>query len=133
MSYKTFKEVHISTRTVARWFKCVLELSGNDSRVFRAHSYRTASASAAFDKECSLKHILITANLKSYKNFWKFSLDIQLVKQPWVTQKQSLQFKYNLNVIMFSNVLCTELCSQTVNKFVVFSFLAFNAMYTCES
>lgn len=70
VSYKTYKPV--STSTIARWLKSVLELSGIDSNVFKAHSYRSASTSAAFSKGCSLKTILETADWKSDKNFRKF-------------------------------------------------------------
>ena len=47
VSYVTYKEV--SNSTVARWLKCVLELSGINTETFKAHSFRAASVSAAFN------------------------------------------------------------------------------------
>ena len=70
ISYLTSKKV--STSTVARWLKCVLQLSGINTDTFKAHSYRAASVSAAFNKGCRLKTILDTADWSSDKNFKKF-------------------------------------------------------------
>lgn len=70
ISYVTFKAV--SSSTVARWLKSVLELSGINTDTFKAHSYRAASVSAAYSKGCSLKTILDTADWSSDKNFRKF-------------------------------------------------------------
>lgn len=61
----------VSTSTIARWLKTVLELAGIDVGLFKAHSYRSASVSAAFGK-CTLKNILDAADWKSDKNFYKF-------------------------------------------------------------
>jgi site-specific recombinase XerD len=68
----------VSTSTIARWLKCVLQLAGIDSHTFKAHSYRSASTSAAFIKGCSLKHILSTADWSSDKTFRKFYLSCPL-------------------------------------------------------
>ena len=70
VSYVTFKPV--TTSTIARWLRCVLELSGIDTDVFKAHSYRGASVSAAYSKGCSLKCILKTADWSSDKQFKKY-------------------------------------------------------------
>ena len=70
VSYVTFKEV--STSTVARWLKSILELSGINTEIFKAHSYRAASVSAAYNKGCSLKTVLDTADWSSDTNFRKF-------------------------------------------------------------
>ena len=67
VSYITFKDV--TTSTVARWLRCVLDLSGINTDKFKAHSYRGASVSAAYKKGCSLKNILDTADWKSDKHF----------------------------------------------------------------
>ena len=66
VSYVTFKNV--TTSTVARWLKTVLEFSGVDTSVFKAYSFRGASVSAAYNKEYSLKDILTTADWSSEKN-----------------------------------------------------------------
>ena len=70
VSYVTYDKV--TTSTVARWLKLVLNLSRIDSDKFKAHSYRSASASAAVNRGCSLKKILDTADWASEKNFRKF-------------------------------------------------------------
>ncbi|WAR05308.1 hypothetical protein MAR_020677 [Mya arenaria] len=70
ISYVTFKKV--TTSTIARWLKLTLSLAGIDTEVFKAHSFRGAATSAAFNRGCSLKSILKTANWKSDKNFRKF-------------------------------------------------------------
>ncbi|WAR20010.1 LOW QUALITY PROTEIN: hypothetical protein MAR_001848 [Mya arenaria] len=70
ISYVTFKKV--TTSTIARWLKLTLSLAGIDTAVFKAHSFRGAATSAAFNRGCSLKPILKTANWKSDKNFRKF-------------------------------------------------------------
>ena len=69
VSYVTYDV--ISTSTIARWLKTVLDFAGIDVRLFKAHSFRSASVSAAFQR-CSLKSILDTADWKSDKTFYKF-------------------------------------------------------------
>lgn len=70
VSFKTYKAV--TTSTIARWLRVVLELSGIDVSTFKAHSYRAASVSAAFSNGCTLKSILDTADWRSDKTFKKF-------------------------------------------------------------
>lgn len=72
VSYCTYNAV--TTSTMARWLKEVLQLSGIDVSVFKAHSYRGAAASAAFSRGCSVKEILKTGDWTSAKNFEKFYL-----------------------------------------------------------
>ncbi|WAQ99027.1 hypothetical protein MAR_023400 [Mya arenaria] len=79
ISYVTFKKV--TTSTIARWLKLTLSLAGIDMEVFKAHSFRGAATSAAFNRGCSLKSILKTANWKSDKNFRKFYYRQSLRKQ----------------------------------------------------
>ena len=62
----------VTTCTIARWLKTVLSLSGVDTSVFTAHSFRGASTSAAISKGCSLQRVLETADWSSDKNFRKF-------------------------------------------------------------
>ena len=61
ISYVTFKAV--TSSTVARWLKTVLDLSGIDTKVFKVHSYRGASASAALSGGCSLQKIFKNCRL----------------------------------------------------------------------
>ena len=72
ISYVSYKSV--CTKTVARWLKEVLSNSGIDTGVFKAHSFRGAAASAAFNRGCSLQQILKTGDWSSVKNFKKFYL-----------------------------------------------------------
>lgn len=72
VSYVSYKSV--STKTVARWLKEVLETSGIDTSVFKAHSFRGAAASAAFSRGCSLSEILKTGDWSSVRNFKKYYL-----------------------------------------------------------
>ena len=62
----------VTSSTIARWLKTVLELSGIDVSVFKSHSYRSASVSAAYNKGCSMSSILKAADWRSDKNFYKF-------------------------------------------------------------
>ena len=68
MSFCSFNAV--GTSTVARWLKTVLHLSGIDTSVFKAHSFRGASASAAFNKACSVQQILKTGDWSSVRKFF---------------------------------------------------------------
>lgn len=70
ISYKTLKAV--STSTIARWLKEVLYLSGVDTSIFKAHSYRSASTSTAYSRGISLSDILSTANWTNARTFYKF-------------------------------------------------------------
>ena len=70
ISFSNLKAV--TTSTVARWLKAVLNLAGIDTNVFKAHSYRNASVSMAVRRGCSLQQVLKTADWKSAGNFRKF-------------------------------------------------------------
>ncbi|CAC5410794.1 unnamed protein product [Mytilus coruscus] len=60
VSFKTLKAV--TSCSIARWLKVVLINSGIDISKFKAHSYRSASSSAALNAGMSLNDILKTAN-----------------------------------------------------------------------
>lgn len=70
ISFKTFKK--ITTSTIARWLRIVLQDSGIDTSVFKGHSYRSASTSAASRAGLSLDTIIKTANWSSAKTFEKY-------------------------------------------------------------
>lgn len=72
VSYCSYNSV--TSSTIARWLKEVLELSGVDVSVFKAHSFRGAAVSAAFNRGCSVSEILKTADWTSVKNFKKYYL-----------------------------------------------------------
>lgn len=70
ISFKTFKD--ISTSTVARWLKEILRRSGINESIFSAHSFRSASTSAAFAGGVKLSEILETANWANAKTFYTY-------------------------------------------------------------
>lgn len=70
VSYVTYEQV--TTSTIARWLKTVLDLAGIDTTLFKAHSFRSAAVSAASHRGCSLANVLNTADWKSAGNFYKF-------------------------------------------------------------
>lgn len=70
ISYVTYCKV--TSSTLSRWLKTVLLKADINIDVFKGHSFRGASTSAAFASGCSLKDILATANWSSAKTFYKF-------------------------------------------------------------
>lgn len=72
ISYVSYKSVSI--KTVARWLKDVLEKSGRDTSVFKAHSFRGTALAAAFTRGCSLQQILKTGDWSSARNFKTYYL-----------------------------------------------------------
>jgi len=72
VSFVNYKPV--TTSTIARWLKNVLSLAGISVEIYKAHSYSSASSSAAVRAGCKLKDIMKTADWSSVKNFKKFYL-----------------------------------------------------------
>ena len=70
ISYKTFKNV--TTSSLARWLREILQSAGIDISMFKAHSFRSASTSAACRAGLSVAGILKTANWSSATTFKKF-------------------------------------------------------------
>ena len=70
ISFKTYQEV--KSCTLSRWLKNVLSLSGIDVSVFKAHSFRGASSSAAVAAGVSVADVMKTANWSSVSTFRKF-------------------------------------------------------------
>lgn len=62
----------ITSSTVARWLKSLLEASGIDTSIFSAHSVRGASSSAAASTGVSTAEILKAANWSSESVFQRF-------------------------------------------------------------
>lgn len=62
----------VSTETIGRWLKEVLNKAGIDINKFSAHSTRSASVSAAKTMNISVKTILDTAGWASSEAFAKF-------------------------------------------------------------
>lgn len=70
----SFKAPHdrVSKDTISRWIRSVLELSGIDVNVFKAHSTRAASTSAAKARFVPISNIMDTAGWSNAKTFQKF-------------------------------------------------------------
>ena len=63
---------HVSRDTISRWIKEVLNMAGIDTTKLSARSTRSASTSAAFDRNVPLDNILQAAGWSSKKTFSKF-------------------------------------------------------------
>lgn len=70
ISFKTFNEVSLCI--VARWLTEILKRSSVDDTIFSAHSYRSASTSAAFAGGVQLKDVLEIANWANAITFYTF-------------------------------------------------------------
>ena len=62
----------VSTDTIARWIKTVLQRAGVDTNIFSAHSVRAASTSKAKQNSVNIKMILDKAGWSSAGTFAKF-------------------------------------------------------------
>ena len=62
----------VTSSTIARWLKKVLELSGVDTSIFSAHSVRGASVSAASTSGVTTAEILTAADWSSQSVFETF-------------------------------------------------------------
>lgn len=62
----------VSRDTISRWLKSVLQSAGIDTSVFKAHSTRAASVSAANRNNVSVQEILSTAGWTNTGTFGKF-------------------------------------------------------------
>ncbi|CAC5405660.1 unnamed protein product [Mytilus coruscus] len=62
----------IACATIARWIKTVLKLAGIDADMFKAHSTRAASTSAAFLAGMPIKDILKAAGWSNESVFGRF-------------------------------------------------------------
>lgn len=64
----------VCTDTLARWIKSVLDSSGVDTSVFKAHSVRSASTSYAYAKGVPVAEILRAADWTNARTFKKYYL-----------------------------------------------------------
>ena len=63
----------VTKQTLARWLTIMLDLAGINTEVYKAHSYRGAGLSAAYEKGASLQSIMSQGNWTStstFKNFY---------------------------------------------------------------
>ncbi|CAC5405659.1 unnamed protein product [Mytilus coruscus] len=65
-------ECVVACATIARWIKTVLKLAGIDADMFKAHSTRAASTSAAFLAGMPIKDILKAAGWSNESVFGRF-------------------------------------------------------------
>lgn len=62
----------VSKATLSRWVKLVLKLAGIDVSIFKSHSVRSASTSAALCNSASIETIMKTAGWSKESTFRKF-------------------------------------------------------------
>ena len=62
----------VSAATIGRWIKFTMYQAGIDVEVFKAHSTRSASVSAANRNGVNVSHIMKTAGWKNADTFGKF-------------------------------------------------------------
>ena len=62
----------MSVQTISRWLKQVLDYAGVDTHVFKSHSTRAASTSAAKAQDVPLDQILEAAGWSKEATFSKF-------------------------------------------------------------
>ena len=62
----------ISGASLSRWLKDIISRAGIDTSIFKAHSVRGASASAAYERGASLQDILDLADWSTDSTFRRF-------------------------------------------------------------
>ena len=62
----------VTVQTISRWLRVVLDAAGVDTNIFKSHSTRAASTSAARMMEVPMDHILATAGWSNEKTFQRF-------------------------------------------------------------
>ena len=62
----------VTVQTISRWLRVVLDAAGVDTNVYKSHSTRAASTSAARRMEVPLDHILATAGWNNERTFHRF-------------------------------------------------------------
>ena len=62
----------VTSQRIAHWIKDLLQDAGVDINVFKAHSARGASATAAYNKGVSMQEILQTADWSKDSTFRRF-------------------------------------------------------------
>ena len=62
----------VTKSTIARWLKTIMQKSGIDIAVFRPHSCRAASTSAAYDKGMPIATIMKAAGWSSAKTYYQY-------------------------------------------------------------
>lgn len=72
--FVSYKKPHqrVTSQTIARWIKEVLEAAGIDTQVFKAHSTRSASTSAANKGHFPVTKILAQAGWANERTFRKY-------------------------------------------------------------
>ena len=71
--FSWIKPHHLVTSAfIARWLKTVLDQAGIETSIFKAHSTRGASVSAAKNMEVTTREILDTANWSTESVFQKY-------------------------------------------------------------
>ena len=88
----------ITSSSIARWLRQMLESAGINTAIFGAHSTRGASASAAFKAGITVNDILKAANWNSesvFQRFYHKELDRAAYGRAVITQNSSESTTYN--------------------------------------
>jgi hypothetical protein len=72
----------VTSSTLARWIKNILQLAGIDTSIFTAHSFRGASTSEALNQGISIPEILSMASWSRSSTFQKFYYRPQFNSSP---------------------------------------------------
>ena len=70
LSWSTRKSV--TKTTLARWLKTVLSLSGINTDIFKAHSYRGAGLTKAYEKGANIAQVMAQGDWRNAKTFLQF-------------------------------------------------------------
>ena len=62
----------VTKQTLARWLKIVLHLAGIDTNTFKAHSYRGAGLSKAYQKGASIEQVVAAGNWANSQIFQSY-------------------------------------------------------------
>ena len=62
----------VTANTISRWVKCVMDEAGINTKIFKPHSTRAASTSAAHKANVSMAQILKSAGWSNASTFAKF-------------------------------------------------------------
>lgn len=81
MFFVSYTKPHksLTSQSISRWLKELLEMSGVDTTMYKGHSFRHASTSSAFEKGVSIDVIFASAGWstrsKVFANFYKCKID----------------------------------------------------------
>jgi hypothetical protein len=91
----------VSRDTICRWTKNILHKSGIDVNIFKPHSTRAASTTAAFSSKVPLATILRTASWQKDCTFRKFNKKSIVVDKSFSENLLISYMHKNINIIIY--------------------------------